>query len=834
VRCLCFSVAVGWLLTLGATVVQAGPASFAEMGEKGSFIFVPERSMLTQEGGTAGVHVVYPILGQFQLTVDLKTHTALLGPVDANLSWGSGFLSADTNVDDLFHMSELTGIMKDDRTIVFSGNFDSDVVDLTLSLTPEGASLTGRTFRSHCSDCFAFSIEAAATYAYGGGAGRAEDPYLIYTALQMNSIGTQPKDWGKHFKLMCDIDLSELTGDQFNIIGTDFYASFAGVFDGNGKTISHFAYACEGGRYVGLFGVIYRSGRVEDLTLINPDLQTPDANYVGALVGQSIGLVSRCRVQGATVVGHGSVGGLAGCSVRLADCHAEGTISGAHGVGGLVGHAYDILSNCSSRVAVSGVDIVGGLVGGTSHAIDQCWSEGSVAGGALVGGLVGSGGAIVANSYSTCDVEGDQQVGGLIGCRSGRTKVVRCYSTGRVKGNWFVGGLVGNASYYPPDAVIGSFWNVETSGQAGSAGGVGLATAQMQTIDTYAGAGWDFVGESWNGVEDFWTIEERSGYPRLAWERGIRYSFGGGTGEPNDPYQIRTPSQMNAIGVNCAWWDKDFKLMQDIDLAEYRDNWFNIIGTDMNLGFTGCFDGNGKTIHNFRYHYGGISSVGLFRTVGPGGCVKNLGLIDPNVAQEGGAWIGALAGCNAGTLTGCYVHGGTVSGGMVVGGLAGTTWGMVSQCFAKTDVFGRQYVGGLAGSNSGRIVDCYCRGSAHGQNNVVGGLVADNYATIRNSYSATRVTGAVDTGGLVGYALAGHASVEGSFWDTEVTGQTVSAGGIGLATRQMQAAAAFLGAGWDFVDETANGAEDVWWIDEGKDYPRLSWERVPAESPIRQ
>ena len=30
--------------------------------------------------------------------------------------------------------------------------------------------------------------------------------------------------------------------------------------------------------------------------------------------------------------------------------------------------------------------------------------------------------------------------------------------------------------------------------------------------------------------------------------------------------------------------------------------------------------------------------------------------------------------------------------------------------------------------------------------------------------------------------------------------------------------------GWDFVDETANGTEDIWWIDEGNGYPRLWWE----------
>ena len=47
----------------------------------------------------------------------------------------------------------------------------------------------------------------------------------------------------------------------------------------------------------------------------------------------------------------------------------------------------------------------------------------------------------------------------------------------------------------------------------------------------------------------------------------------------------------------------------------------------------------------------------------------------------------------------------------------------------------------------------------------------------------------------------------------------------------MQSAATFLEAGWDFIDETENGTEDIWWILGGQDYPRLWWERG-NESPL--
>ncbi len=46
----------------------------------------------------------------------------------------------------------------------------------------------------------------------------------------------------------------------------------------------------------------------------------------------------------------------------------------------------------------------------------------------------------------------------------------------------------------------------------------------------------------------------------------------------------------------------------------------------------------------------------------------------------------------------------------------------------------------------------------------------------------------------------------------------------------MQTASTFLEAGLDFVDEVEDGTDDIWWILEGQDYPRLWWE-LPGEEP---
>ena len=91
---------------------------------------------------------------------------------------------------------------------------------------------------------------------YGGGSGTETEPYLIYTAEQMQEIGANPNDWDKHFLMTADINLADYTSMQFNIIGTKS-TPFAGVFNGNGHKISNFTYTCTGIDYIGLFGYVY-------------------------------------------------------------------------------------------------------------------------------------------------------------------------------------------------------------------------------------------------------------------------------------------------------------------------------------------------------------------------------------------------------------------------------------------------------------------------------------------------------------------------------------------------------------------------------------------------
>jgi len=72
-----------------------------------------------------------------------------------------------------------------------------------------------------------------------------------------------------------------------------------------------------------------------------------------------------------------------------------------------------------------------------------------------------------------------------------------------------------------------------------------------------------------------------------------------------------------------------------------------------------------------------------------------------------------------------------------------------------------------------------------------------------------------------------YGDVVACFWDVQTTGQKRGAGGTGKTTDEIRMASTFVDAGWDFVDETSNGTEDIWWILEGQDYPRLWWELIP-------
>ena len=303
--------------------------------------------------------------------------------------------------------------------------------------------------------------------------------------------------------------------------------------------------------------------------------------------------------------------------------------------------------------------------------------------------------------------------------------------------------------------------------------------------------------------------------------------YGGGSGSAGDPYLISDPCHMQAIGAHPNDWDKHFLLTDDIDLSAYTGTSFNIIG-NFSTAFTGAFDGNGHTISNFTYQSPGTSiRIGLFGFVDGGGQIKDFGLIQADVNAPECGHIGALVGgMHGGSISGCYVEGGSVSGGGYVGGLIGYfSYSSISTCYSNSSVTGTQsYVGGLVGNLvRGTIQYCYAVGDVSGGDYYVGGLVGSNEDSIISyCYAASSVTGTGNyIGGLVGFKMISTAHFF-CFWDIETSGQTESAGGEGKTTQEIRTESTFTNAGWDFVDEIANGSRDIWKM--GANGPRLFYE----------
>jgi hypothetical protein len=322
-------------------------------------------------------------------------------------------------------------------------------------------------------------------------------------------------------------------------------------------------------------------------------------------------------------------------------------------------------------------------------------------------------------------------------------------------------------------------------------------------------------------------------------------AYSGGTGEPNNPYQIADVNDLLALAADANDYGKCFILTTDIDMegqvfakaiiaANTRsDSFFE------GPVFAGTFDGKGYRVTHFTINGGTGSRLGLFGYIGSSGSIKNLGL--ENCAVSGCYYVGDLAGSSDGSISNCYSTGmasgssdsyyigglvgsshgsmsncsstGTVSGSSSVGGLTAVVNGSsVSNCYSTATVSGSLEVGGLVGYNlHGTISNCYATGSVGSTG--AGGLVGFNVGRVICCYSTGAVSGTTHTGGLVGYNLYSYGNVIGSFWDTQTSGRTTSDGGTGKTTAQMKTLSTFTSAGWDFVN--------VWAIGQNQTYPYL-------------
>ena len=266
----------------------------------------------------------------------------------------------------------------------------------------------------------------------------------------------------------------------------------------------------------------------------------------------------------------------------------------------------------------------------------------------------------------------------------------------------------------------------------------------------------------------------------------------------NDPTSYRA-GVVNPMWTGGAGWQP---------IGEYNPN-------QGLLGFRDLFSGDGHTISNLRIHGVATGDMGLFRIIGQGGRIENVGLlgVDINVdnSRRSLASVGALLGLNLGEVVNSYVIGGNVQGDYSVGGLVGQNsdgtrpdaTGAIVNSYANVSVNGRVVVaGGLVGASAtgGKIRNSYASGAVVGSE-IAGGLVGIMARDINNGYASGDVSGTLQVGSLVGLLSEAGTVVSNSYATGKVTGS--SRGLFGSVSSGSRATASY----WDI--STSGVADDT-------------------------
>ena len=248
----------------------------------------------------------------------------------------------------------------------------------------------------------------------GGESGAAELGYIYdsntktYTVYNADGLlawnEAAQKDRSINCTLTADIDL---TGKDWTPIGTNFYNSYTGTFDGGGHTIKGLTVTTND-QYVGLFGRLGKAGTVKNVVM------------------DGIQITCNHRL--------GYAGGVAGFSWggTIENCSVSGSVSGTVSVGGVVGIQWEAsITGCRSSATVKGMVQVGGVAGETNTGATMvaCYATGNV----------------------TIEINPIDNIlgGGLVGFNAG-SSVLACYATGNVTstgsstGNVHIGGFLGD------------------------------------------------------------------------------------------------------------------------------------------------------------------------------------------------------------------------------------------------------------------------------------------------------------------------------------------------------------------------------------------------------
>ncbi|MCK5235928.1 MAG: hypothetical protein KAR06_02995 [Deltaproteobacteria bacterium] len=313
------------------------------------------------------------------------------------------------------------------------------------------------------------------------GTGTAIDPFIIEDVFDLQNI---ENDLTAFYELESDIDASVTVGwnGGAGFMPIALASFFSGSLDGKGYSIINLYMNYNLG--VNISMIDENRGSILNLGLVN-------ITYLGI---DPVGF-------------HFSGGGFVRTNYgTIRNCFITGYLDG-HDVGGICQTNWPLfglpalISKCFSTCRIVASDQGGGICYSNGGTVERSYSTGQVSGD-LASGLVGINSGIIQDCYSRSRVIGISNGGGLVQWND--LIIRRSYSTGAVSAA-AVGGLVQGAG--GASIVEDCFWDIETSGQAASAGGTGQTTAQMKSRSTFTAAGWN--------LNSIWFLATRynNGYP---------------------------------------------------------------------------------------------------------------------------------------------------------------------------------------------------------------------------------------------------------------------------------------------------------------------------------
>lgn len=195
-------------------------------------------------------------------------------------------------------------------------------------------------------------------------------------------------------------------------------------------------------------------------------------------------------------------------------------------------------------------------------------------------------------------------------------------------------------------------------------------------------------------------------------------TYSGGTGEPNDPYQIATAQDLVDLGNEPNDYDKHFILTADIDLDPNLPcgqvferaiiapmTGYYYYSDFEGPSFGGTLDGQGYQIFNVVFD--GNNFIGLFGCLAEEGIVRNVHINDGTLHCTRHA--GLLTSLNRGRVLNCSANG-SIGGEAFLGVFVGVNEGIMRCCTSRGQVQGEEELGGLVGENSGRITSSHATG----------------------------------------------------------------------------------------------------------------------------